>query len=346
MKSGTVTPRKVGDRVEQGDYLGVVGSSGFSTGPHLHLGVQNRFNNLFDPYAGECNALNDESYWNDQEPYLVKGIESVDTHSASPPAPPEVKAANNAFTGLWYAPALDGEGFNIVTSDGGTVVYFYGSDSRGNRIWLISDPIAGEIRTGQAINVLMFESTGGDFSQPVPSARGLAAWGTLSLRFTGCDSGQSVLNGVDGYKESQITKLAGVSGASCVDGDLPPDSGLAGLWYDPSKDGEGYNLIVSPAGRSLYYYGFGDNGLRLWLISALITEPLEAGKTVEAILYRATQGTFSNPVPSSQALEVWGTARITVIDCSTVTIVMEGTDGGKTSSTVRLAGIIGVGCSN
>lgn len=450
MKSGTVTTRKVGDRVEQGDYLGVVGSSGFSTGPHLHLGVQNRFNTLFDPYAGECNALNNESYWNDQEPYLVKGIASVDTHSASPeyppcpqtevpyfsdefasqdtiyasvtvrdfdsedvidvelrnpagqtvletsfsdpefgyaqavsiiwgfqlgqpsvagmytwiatfggdtrqhrfyvdaspPAPPGAKTANNAFTGLWYDPALDGEGFNIVTSNGGTIVYFYGSDNRGNRIWLISDPIPGEIKTGQTINVLMFESTGGVFSQPVPSARGLSAWGTLSLRFTACNSGQSALNGVDGYKESQITKLAGVSGAACVDGDVPADSGLAGLWYDPSKDGEGYNLIVSPAGRTLYFYGFSDSGLRLWLISALITEPLEVGNTAEVILYRATQGTFSNPVPSSQALEVWGTARITVIDCSTVTIVMEGTDGGKTSSTVRLAGIIGVGCSN
>lgn len=448
LKNGSVTPRKVGDRVEQGDYLGVVGSSGFSTGPHLHLGVQDRFNNLYDPYAGACNGLNNESYWNDQEPYLVKSVASADTHSAqpeyppcpqaevpnfsntfssqdtiyasvsvrdlqggdvidvevrdpsgvtvfvssfsdpefgfapgatitwgfipgrgtpagrytwvgtfggnsvehpfwidsSPPAPPEASSSNNAFTGLWYDPALDGEGFNVVTADGGTIVYFYGSDNRGNRIWLISDLIPGEIKTGELINVLMFESTGGVFPQPVSSARGLEPWGTLTLRFTACNSGQSALNGADGYKESQLTKLAGVAGAACVDGDIPADAPWAGLWYDPAKDGEGYNLIVAPVGRILYFYGFRGNGLRLWLISDLITDVLEAGKTVQVTMFLATQGTFAQPVPSGQALEVWGTASITVIDCSTVTIVIEGADGDKTSNTVRLAGIIGRSC--
>jgi hypothetical protein len=207
---------------------------------------------------------------------------------------------------------------------------------------LISDPIPGEIKAGQVINVLMFESTGGVFPQPVQSSRGLSAWGTLTLLFSACDSGQSALNGMDGYKESQIIKLAGVGGASCVDGDVPADSGLAGLWYDPTKDGEGYNLIVAPVGRILYFYGFKTSGLRLWLISELITETLEVGNTVEVTMFEATQGTFSMPVPSAQALTAWGTAEITVIDCNTVTIVINGRDGTKTSSTVRLAGIIGL----
>ena len=451
MKTGSVTPRKVGDRVEKGDYLGVMGSSGFSTGPHLHLGVQDLSNNLFDPYAGNCNALNDDSFWAEQEPYYNKEVLAVATHSAFPEYPPcpqqevpnfkdvfgdddiifasvtvrdfdgmngdeivldvrspsnevifsstfsddsldflsslslttslnlgnspdlgkysfratfggqveehnfyvgdgpdpapETKPANNAYTGLWYDPALDGEGFNIVTAEGGTIVYFYGSDSRGNRVWLISDPIPGEIKTGIPIEALMFESTGGVFTNPVQSSRGLSAWGTLNLMFSSCESGQSSLNGADGAKLSQITKLAGVSGASCVDGDVPADAGWAGLWFDPAKDGEGYNLIVAPAGRILYYYGFKSNGLRLWLISDLITETLEIGKTVEVTMLEATQGTFSAPVPSGESLIAWGTAAITAVDCNTITIVTDGEDGAKTSNTVRLAGITGLSCS-
>jgi hypothetical protein len=36
---------------------------------------------------------------------------------------------------------------------------------------------------------------------------------------------------------------------------------------------------------------------------------------------------------------------ITVIDCNTIKIVISGTDGNKTSNTVRLAGIIGSSCT-
>ena len=61
-------------------------------------------------------------------------------------------------------------------------------------------------------------------------------------------------------------------------------------------------------------------------------------------MFEASEGTFSEPVPSSESLVEWGTAEITVIDCDTVTIVIQGTDGTKTSNTVRLAGIIGLGC--
>ena len=447
MKTGSVTPRKVGDMVEQGDYLGVMGSSGQSNGPHLHLGVQDLSNNLFDPYTGTCNTLNSESYWAAQEPYVKKEIMAIDTHSDfperppcpqveepnfndvfapddiifvsvtvrdfqatdtldvemrdpagqvifstaysdptipssqsfaqywglpftqplpegeyswsatyagqtrthifyvgdGPPPPPAAKPANNAFTGLWFDALLDGEGFNIVTADSGTIIYFYGSDSRGNRLWLISDLIQGEIVAGQPLEVLMFESTGGTFSSPVQSSRSLSAWGTLILTFSGCMNGQSTLNGMDGVKVSQISKLAGVAGASCVDGDVPADSGLAGLWFD--LDGEGYNLIVAPVGRILYYYGFNKNGLRLWLISDLITGTLSVGNAVEITMYESTQGTFEAPVPSGDALVPWGSATITAIDCNTVNIVIVGADGTKTGRTVRLAGIIGLSCT-
>ena len=46
-----------------------------------------------------------------------------------------------------------------------------------------------------------------------------------------------------------------------------------------------------------------------------------------------------------RALVVWGTAKITVMGCDSVKIVIDGSDGTKTSNTVRLAGIIGASCT-
>jgi len=130
---------------------------------------------------------------------------------------PATKPANNAFAGLWFDPELDGEGFNIVTAEGGTIVYFYGSDNRGNRVWLISDPIPGEIKTGIPMEALMFESTGGIFSSPVRSSRGLSAWGTAKITVADSNTVTIVVDENDGFKTSNTVRLAGVTGLSCSD---------------------------------------------------------------------------------------------------------------------------------
>lgn len=77
LKKHTLTDKAVGDRVDQGEYLGKVGSSGCSTGPHLHLEVYDADGNLIDPYQGECNELNDESWWQEQEDYRVPTLNAV-----------------------------------------------------------------------------------------------------------------------------------------------------------------------------------------------------------------------------------------------------------------------------
>lgn len=39
----------VGDRIEQGDFVGLSGNTGNSTGPHLHLQVENEEGNTVNP---------------------------------------------------------------------------------------------------------------------------------------------------------------------------------------------------------------------------------------------------------------------------------------------------------
>jgi murein DD-endopeptidase MepM/ murein hydrolase activator NlpD len=82
MKSGSTTPKNIGDSVAQGEYLGLVGSSGNSTGPHLHFEAYNSSNNLIDPFLGTCNSMNPDSWWQSQPPYYDPAINKLMTGNA------------------------------------------------------------------------------------------------------------------------------------------------------------------------------------------------------------------------------------------------------------------------
>ncbi len=82
MKNGSTTTKNVGEMVAQGEYLGTVGSSGVSTGPHLHFEVYDTNNQLIDPYFGPCNSMNVDSWWQSQKSYLNPGINAVFTQTA------------------------------------------------------------------------------------------------------------------------------------------------------------------------------------------------------------------------------------------------------------------------
>lgn len=103
LKNGSLTTKAVGEAVASGEYLGIVGSSGNSTGPHLHLEIYDSGGNLIDPYSGNCNSLNGESWWLDQRPYYDSGLNALRTHSepAIFPVCPETETLNekNQFCG-------------------------------------------------------------------------------------------------------------------------------------------------------------------------------------------------------------------------------------------------------
>lgn len=86
MKSGSVTSKFIGETVEEGEYLGLVGSSGSSTNPHLHFEVLDQNSNPIDPWVGPCNPDISTSLWKNQLPYYNPGILRLITMSGSVPS--------------------------------------------------------------------------------------------------------------------------------------------------------------------------------------------------------------------------------------------------------------------
>ena len=82
MRNGSVTSLLVGARVAAGDYLGTVGSSGQSSGPHLHFELRDAGGSVVDPRNGQCNAAPDR--WIVFQRYEDPHIDTLSTHSAEP----------------------------------------------------------------------------------------------------------------------------------------------------------------------------------------------------------------------------------------------------------------------
>jgi hypothetical protein len=88
MKLGSLTSKPEGSAVVQGEYLGIVGSSGNSTGPHLHFEVYDSAGHLNEPYQGPCNVMNADSWWQAQRPYYDSAINHIGTNLQPPSFPP------------------------------------------------------------------------------------------------------------------------------------------------------------------------------------------------------------------------------------------------------------------
>ncbi len=82
LKNGSLTSKAIGATVQTGEYLGVVGSSGYSSGPHLHFELHASNGAVIDPFSGSCGNMT--SRWLNQKPYYDFSVCKLMTHSSAP----------------------------------------------------------------------------------------------------------------------------------------------------------------------------------------------------------------------------------------------------------------------
>ena len=163
MKSGSLTSKLVGDTVAVGERLGVVGSSGSSTGPHLHFELYNAANQLQDTFQGACNSLNPFTWWAVQEPYRNPRINTLMTHSNGPvfPTCPAAETPNEktvfqpgetVLTGAYYRDQMLGQQtqYALLRPDGSTFVSWSHTspDTYDSSYWLFNWTLPSNGPTG------------------------------------------------------------------------------------------------------------------------------------------------------------------------------------------------------
>ena len=125
MKKNSLNCKYIGQKVIKGEYLGVVASSGCSTQPHLHFEVYDNAGNLIDPYSGNCNYMNNSTWWEFQPSYRESTLNVILTHDTIPvhgcPSGNEQPNISNSFSSgdeiyfaVYFHDELNGDVTNLT----------------------------------------------------------------------------------------------------------------------------------------------------------------------------------------------------------------------------------------
>ena len=290
MKAGTVTSKPVGATVVAGEFLGNVGSSGNSSGPHLHFEVYDANQNLVDPYAGSCNERNTESWWASQPSYATTRVNRVITATAPP-------VFSTCVDGKMATPGTLNEKTDFAPGQIAHFVAFVRELPQGaTPVITIRRPDGSAWQTFTFQPAPNFVSAAYPYvSYVLPSNEPAGTW-TLEATVAGSTA------------SAPFTLTAGGAG-------IP---NYTDLWWNAAEPGWGMN--VNHQGETFFatWFTYDADGTGMWLV---MTEGTGTATRKTGNLYRATGVPLANINGAAAAnfpLPVVGTGTFDVIDASTL----------------------------
>ena len=246
LKNGSVTAKNIGESVARGEYLGTVGSSGSSTGPHLHFEVYNSTSTLNDPWDGACNDFNATSWWNVQPSYREKHLIRLATGNAAPnygtcpnPETPNEQFTFNPGNTIYFDVHLRdfvlNDSFNITIYRPNNTVFYtstftdiHGDYSTALSYYFFTTFSAGgptgtwhwDVTYNAVTTTASFTLTSGTLPTPTPTAGGTATLTPTSTAPTPTPTATPVLDHFTCYKSATTkgaAKFVVRTGVSLVD---------------------------------------------------------------------------------------------------------------------------------
>ena len=325
MKNGSVTTLPIGTAIAAGAVLGRVGSSGISTGPHLHFELRaSSASNaaVIEPHTGPSNP--GTSLWASQRPYRESAINRLSTHGAAP-----------------VAPSCSG-----TTMPGTDTPNFKDAFMPGEQILFLSayrDQMKGQVAQYRVLRPDQSVYTNWNFDmaqQPgVPDAYNGSYWyWTYNLPSNAPHGLWTFEATYQGATKRHYFRVGNTTQA------IADMKGLIGAWFEPATSGQGFELHwINGKTALLFFYGHHDNGQNFFLL-AQRDAPWDFNQEVTMDLYATQGGRWSNFNPANITRPTWGTLQITFVDCEHAVAELNGTDGTKVMSLERLGRTEGLDC--
>jgi N-acetylneuraminic acid mutarotase len=233
-----------------------------------------------------------------------------------------------AMSGSWYAPERNGEGFTLQVLDNGTAHAIWFTyppvGSPAQQAWIYAS--GGRVQGDRVTFTGAFTTRGPRFGAAFdPAAVQVIPWGTLELRFTTCNEAQVTYAGPAawGAGTRTLTRLTSLAELECTGKRHVGARGartMAGLharsgaWFDPSHNGEGWNVEELADGRAqVYWFTYDGNGEQAWTIGVA---PASGDPITVAESFRPVGTRFGSAFSAAQIQATpWGRLELELASC-------------------------------